>query len=163
MKYPAADVVRSLLDYDPSTGVFRWRVRRNQLSEIGSIAGNVHPRGYRQIFICGHLLMAHRLAWLHFYGHLPTGHIDHIDGDKGHNAIANLRDATPAQNNWNKGLKANNKSGYRGVCFWKNRWRAAIKIHGKKIHLGSFGTAGEAGKAYADAARRLHGEFFRPE
>lgn len=47
-------------------------------------------------------------------------------------------------------IRINNKSGYRGVSFNKNRnnWRTAISVDSKKIHIGYFKTAIEAAKAY---------------
>lgn len=48
---------------------------------------------------------------------------------------------------------AMNKHGYRGVTYVKsdNRYVARIKVKGKRLHLGSFKTPGEASKAYQSA------------
>jgi hypothetical protein len=35
--------------------------------------------------------------------------------------------------------------------------------NGKDLYLGRFNTAEEAAKAYANMAKKLHGEFLRPE
>lgn len=40
----------------------------------------------------------HRLAWWFHYGKWPDNQIDHINGDKGDNRIANLRDVTAKEN-----------------------------------------------------------------
>jgi len=53
-------------------------------------------------------------------------------------------------------IKSSRKSGskYQGVYFDKlyNKWRARIKIDGKKHHIGTFDTEEEAGIDYARAA-----------
>ena len=91
----------------------------------------------------------------------PDGYvIDHINGDGLDNRRANLRFATVAQNAWNS-KKRNPRSGYKGVCFDKQKrlWRAAIVCHRKRIHLGYFKDKIPAAKAYDNAARKLHGRF----
>lgn len=79
--------------------------------------------------------------------------IDRIDGTKGYSP-SNCRWATATQQNINKKIPYNNKSGYRGVSWYKlsNKWRAAISIDGRLRHLGYFDHAEEAAKAYNEAA-----------
>lgn len=89
--------------------------------------------------------------------------VDHINGNPLDNRRSNLRVATHAQNMANRKSHKNNTSGFRGVYRAKNRYRAEIKHQGKKIRLGSFATAEEAGAAYSCAAKELFGEFFRSE
>lgn len=90
-------------------------------------------------------------------------HVDHINGDGLDNRRANLRTATLAQNRWNEGVRRNNLSGFKGVSFVaaKSKWRAEINAAGRKLHLGYFATAEEAGAAYKAAAEDLHAEFAR--
>lgn len=45
-------------------------------------------------------------------------------------------------------LRNTNSSGYRGVDFKHNRWRAQISINYKRIHLGYFNTALDGALAY---------------
>lgn len=55
-----------------------------------------------------------------------------------------------------------NSSGYRGIHVGPNgRWRAQIKARGKRIHIGVFNTAEEAGAAYRAASIKYFGEFAR--
>lgn len=57
-------------------------------------------------------------------------------------------------------FRNNKTSRYTGVCFskQKNRWRAVIKIAGKKKHLGYYTNQKEAALAYNDAAFNAFGE-----
>ena len=86
---------------------------------------------------------------------------DHINKDGLDNRRSNLRIATVSQNNFNRGASRLNKSGYKGVSWHKNRWRASITAKGKDYQLGYFATAELAHAAYCKAAMELHGEFAR--
>lgn len=50
-------------------------------------------------------------------------------------------------------ISKRNKSGFRGVYFSNRRqkFRATIKVNGKRVRLGSFATAEEASAAYEKA------------
>lgn len=87
--------------------------------------------------------------------------VDHANNNGLDNRRANLRLATPSQNNANKLLCSTNSSGFKGVG-WRKRegkWRAEIKVNQVKIHLGLFTDPAEAHEAYMTAARQYFGEF----
>jgi hypothetical protein len=92
-------------------------------------------------------------------GRHPRGEIDHRNGDRADNRIANLRECSRAENARN--VTSRNPSGFKGVRRDDSRWRASITVNGKRIHLGTFDTAEKAAAAYDKAARRYHGEFAR--
>jgi hypothetical protein len=88
---------------------------------------------------------------------------DHINGDKLDNRKANLRSVTRSQNNMNQKKQDGRSSQYKGVCWHKQRskWKAEIKLNGKRKHLGVFVCEHEAAKAYNNAAKERFGEFAR--
>lgn len=86
--------------------------------------------------------------------------VDHKNGNKLDNRKSNLRICNCAQNCMNKPANRKNKTSiYKGVSKDRNRYRATIKVYGKKIHLGSYLTEIEAAKAYDIAAKEYHKEF----
>lgn len=92
---------------------------------------------------------------------LRSEDIDHIDGDGLNNLYSNLRIASRSQNKSNVGLCVRNKSGYKGVCAYRGRWRASITVNGRTIFLGDHETPELAHRAYCKAAIEYYGEFAR--
>jgi hypothetical protein len=90
-------------------------------------------------------------------------HGDHINMETLDNRRSNLRIASGSQNMMNRRLQSNNKSGTKGV-YWdseRRKWASVIGIDGKYIRLGRFDHIHEAASAYAEAAKKYHGEFAR--
>lgn len=113
-------------------------------------------QGYVRACVDGVLYYAHRLAWLHHHGEWPAEQLDHINGDRQDNRIANLRLASQLENHQNRKLQRNNVSGHPGVYFEKGRWRARIKVQQKYRHLGTFDTFEEARAARIFAKEAMH-------
>lgn len=157
-----AERLQELLNYDPSTGIFRWRVRRGGKASVGAEAGKF-TQGHRQIRIDGVLYYAHRLAWLWVTGEWPLNQIDHRNGEKADNRISKLRLATNTQNQYNVGPQRNNKSGFKGVAWHKGarKWVASIQHSGRSTHLGVFDDPVDAYEAYRRAAAATQGDFAR--
>lgn len=152
----AMDSLRNLLSYEPTTGVFTWLVSRGRV-KAGDIAGAVHCNGYIRIQVSGKNILAHRLAWFFTCGAFPAMQIDHINGDKRDNRIENLRDVTPLVNSQNmRGARAGSKSGLLGVEPYKGKWRARIRINGKRVSLGCMDSKEDAHSAYVGAKRQAH-------
>lgn len=88
-------------------------------------------------------------------------HVDHRNGDPLDNRRCNLRFATCSQNCANRRIPSNNKSGVKGVYFNKaaGKWAAAIKVNGRKIHLGRFDSISAAADARTEAELRYQGDF----
>lgn len=151
----ALDTLRAAFRYDASTGVF---VR----SDNGRVAGWVNRRGYHKLTCSGISgeFSAHRVAWAFSNDAWPEHEIDHIDGDKTNNRLANLRPATRVEQLRNQRGKSN-RSGYKGVtwCAPMKKWRARICVAGQVALLGYFDSPTEAALAYDRAAERHFGVF----
>jgi hypothetical protein len=159
-----------LLDYEPETGLFRWKVKRNGYGggvKPGDAAGTDNGQGYVQINVNQRIWRAHRLAWLFMTGALPPKgyEIDHINGKRSDNRWANLRQATRQQNNYNMGLSKRNVSGTKGVSWIaRNRkWLARLKVEGRIVHLGEFTSLSDAVAARKAGERAHHQDFARKE
>lgn len=149
--------LKSILDYNPDTGLFRWIGPPK--SGRKKYPGDKAKTGYWRIGIDRKRYLAHRLAWFWFYGKWPKYDIDHIDGDGTNNRISNLRDVTKFVNLQNmKSAHKDSKSGLLGVQKNVNgiTWSARIMVKRKSIYLGNFKTKEEAHEAYIKAKRELH-------
>ena len=152
-----ADEVRNFLHYDKDTGQFTWLQRPAKAVHVGDVAGNRNKFGYVTIGFRGKIYKAHRLAWLHVHGEWPSGLIDHINGRKDDNRLCNLRVVGLSGNAQNLHRpNRRNKSGFLGVIWFQNKWRASITINKKTHWLGDYATPEEAHQAYVDAKRRHH-------
>lgn len=138
------ELCRQLLRYEPETGKLYW-LSRSLYSWTVAFAGkeaftSVDNHGYRRGAILQVFFKAHRVIWAMNYNHWPDGEIDHIDGDRTNNRLANLRCVTTSQNQKNaKHSRRNSTSGVTGV-YWNaadQRWRAQIGVDGEKLTLGS--------------------------
>lgn len=155
--------VRELLHYDPATGVFTRKVRLAQRHNVGDRADFLitggNNEGYCRVSFDSKRYLAHRVAWLYVHGSWPKLDIDHINGNKRDNRLANLREVDRSTNleNQRKPRFENTSSGFLGVTLRKKRrYVARIQVHGKNIYLGVFDSGIEAHAAYLVAKRKLH-------
>ena len=154
---PRAERLQEQLDYNPATGVFKWKVNRVGV-RAGSIAGSV-TGGYRTITLDGVMYKAHRLAWKMQTGSDPLNTIDHINNDRSDNRFSNLREATRSEQGRNK--TAHGSSAFLGVSWIASRrkFQARITVNGRQPHLGYFNSEVDAAHAYNAAASKAYGAF----
>lgn len=157
-----AQRLRHFLSYDPDTGVFTWVRHHKRTDVIGKKAG-CKSNGYLIIRIDQHNYMAHRLAWFYMTGEWPEDQIDHRNLVRSDNRWSNLRAANNGQNMQNIHAHSDSLTGVKGVTMdhRNGRYNAKIMVDRQSYYLGGFDTADEAGAAYVEAAKRLHGEFAR--
>ena len=128
--------VKELFDY--RDGNLYWREDHSSRARKGCVAGVVGRRGYIRIVVDGKKFYAHRLVWLWHYGYLPENDIDHVNKIKSYNWVENLREVSRRCNLRNKGNPSTNKSGVKGVGWFKRdgNWRAQIAVNGNRYNLG---------------------------
>ena len=139
----SAEYLRSVLDYDPTTGEFRWKWRDDvpacwntrYARKIAGCSKGPAEQNRWKIAINDRAFHGHKLAWFHYYGDWPSRIIDHINGDASDNRIANLRLVNETQSVQNRGISRNNTTGHKGVTYstTAKRWRARIGVNYKEV------------------------------
>lgn len=169
---PTGDFLSGYFSYDPDTGVIKWKSRPEKgaiwnAKYPGREAGCITENGYKQIRLNGRGYRYHRVAWALFFGTVPDDMlIDHRNGNKLDNRIENLRTATLAQNSRNKKKNSNFlASELKGVGFdhARQKYRALIRVDGRRVNLGRSDTAEGAHALYRKAAAKYFGSFARFE
>jgi hypothetical protein len=140
-------------DYNAETGML---FGKNTAREVGYI----HSDGYRMVQLDKKSYFVHRLIFAMNKLYFPVI-VDHADRNSLNNKLKNLRDATHSQNMINRKLQVNSTSGHAGVFYDKSKgkWRASIKHHGRRIHIGYYGTKETAAQARREKELELYGEF----
>lgn len=148
--------LRERFTYNPDTGNFIYNKAVGTRS-VGDFANHKNSRGYVIITINKRAYLAHRLAWYYVHGAWPKSWLDHINGIKDDNRIANLREVTPSENFQNQ-RKAHKDSatGVLGVFLDRGIWRSKIQVNGKRIDLGRYPSPEQAKAAYREAKAKLH-------
>lgn len=146
--------VANELRYDPETGHLFWRVRK-QRRDVTEPAGCLNHDGYRKVGVLGVTFQAHRLAWLLHTRSWPSMMLDHINGNRDDNRIANLREVTHSQNHQNRNITKRGKN-LAGIYYRKakNKYDAGIIFEGKYKWLGSYDNELDAHNAYICAIKK---------
>ena len=125
------------------------------------------PNGYKIITLMvgkgsKKCALVHRLVAESFIGPSLGLVVDHIDGDRSNNKLSNLEYVTMRENICRGGLsesRPNKKCASRGVTVSKwNRYISSVRVKGKSIYLGSFGTEEEAASAYKKAVADIENQ-----
>lgn len=147
-----------LLKYDHNSGVFTWVIKRRRI-KAGMVAGSINAKGYRVISIDNTAHYAHRLAVLFMTGSYPEI-TDHINGIKDDNRWSNLRSVDNRVNAENvRTASVRSITGLLGVSPPKKghkKFKAAIQVNGRSVHLGYHKTEVSAHEAYVEAKRKFH-------
>lgn len=146
---PPVEILREYLDYDPETGIVRWKKKPARNVEVGDEVGSYYE--YRRVSVKGSGYPVHRLIWKLVTGDDPgVFEIDHINGVRDDNRWCNLRLADRCKNAQNVRPKGN--VGCVGVN-WIPRlcmYSAGVTRRGVRHLLGRYLKFQDA----ADAVRR---------
>lgn len=152
-----AEHLRTLVHYDPATGLFTRIKKTCNRVKVGKPCGSPNTGGYLQVSIENRMYLVANLAFLYMTGAWPKGVVDHWNTIKTDNRWVNLRDVTTVINAQNQRVpRSGNKSGFLGVSPAHGKWAATIGINKKKVHLGLFATPELASAAYIAAKRAMH-------
>jgi len=134
----------------------KWKLKKSDLQRFGKIYFSCFDPGTRDQKITLHRFVMGST-------HCDGIFIDHINGNTLDNRKLNLRPCNNQENQWNRKINKNNKSGFKGVYQDKKsgRWRAVISINKKRTHLGSFADPKTAHAVYVESAKKYYGEFAR--
>jgi hypothetical protein len=151
------DVLNKHLTYNPSTGEIHSLTSRGNI-KAGKKLGTMTGEGYMTIHVCGITLYFHRAAFALYHGYWPEM-VDHVNGDKSDNRIANLRASNKTLNARN--AKSKTPGRFRGACKKTNFWEVFIRSEGRQLYVGRFKTEVEAAYAYDMASLTHHGDHGR--
>lgn len=133
---------------------WKWRAQKTSYGEL--IAVRKGRQGEKEE---GKMIRMHRQIMDSPKG-MEVDHRNHITLD---NQRRNLRPCTRSQNAQNQRKQSGTTSKFKGVCFCRfkanKNWMAAIKLNGKRTHIGYFADEIDAAKAYDKKAKKLFGEF----
>jgi len=161
------ELLREILDYNPTTGDLIWKVRskkwftNERISKswnaryASKIAGCTRPDTYKVIGIFDTSYLQHTIIWVWMTGKMPRYELDHKDRNPNNNAWGNLRDIPHVKNRRNQRKNKNNTSGVTGVRKTKiGRFETFITMDGKYINLGTYLTIEEAALVRQEAQKR---------
>jgi hypothetical protein len=151
--------LRERLDYDPETGVLRWKIYRSPKYPAGSVAnGYLRKRDNQYVFnINDTTILGKELCFAVFYGKWPCRRVIQKDGDPCNFKIINLMEETVRD--WEaRQRRPVGKSGYRGVTKQPNgKYRVYVCKGSKLIYGGCYSIAEKAAQVYDELAIKYLG------
>jgi hypothetical protein len=161
---PTIEELREYLDYEPETGVLRWKKAVGRI-KAGEIAGGIGwPRpsfAYWKLRFKGCMMWGHRVAFALHHGRWPEPQCDHIDGNGLNNRADNLRECSRSQNNMNRNTPRTNKSSVKGVYRHADGGYVASVQMLRKQYRKYFRHLEDAAAWAKQLREQLHGEFAR--
>tara|TARA_R110000868_G_scaffold212233_1_gene462209 strand:- start:7 stop:516 length:510 start_codon:yes stop_codon:yes gene_type:complete len=152
--------LKTLLSYDPDTGILTWRKKFCRSIKVGSQVGTPTSEGYVAFQIGGKKFYAHRAIWFFVHGVWPPEEIDHINHVRNDNRLCNLRLANRLENSHNTQKHEKNFSGHKGVVWHirNKKWQVQMRFKGKAYYVGQFINLEEAIQARFQTETKLYAD-----
>lgn len=149
------DEIKEFFSYS-ANGDFLWiKKQHGRGCNVGEVAGTINNRvhtPYRVITLKQKKFYAHRLIWILHNGEIPSGMcIDHIDGNGLNNKIENLRLVSLSENQRNRRINRNNRTGEIGIFHHKN----GFSVTAAEKYIGWFKSLSEAVKARNESHKKM--------
>ncbi len=150
--HPTRERLLDLFDIDVEAGSIVWK-RSQGRAGAGEIAGSRCSTGYRRIFVDSTEYKTHSVIYFVAHGEWPSL-VDHINGVRDDNRIANLRAA-------DRGANARNRHKYKesklpgAHRYGANGFAAIVTTDGVQFRIGVYDTEAEAHTAYQKARERI--------
>ena len=158
---PSIEDLKEYVDYDPETGVLRWKKARPSV-RAGDLISGKDVNGYLRVRFRRRLFFAHRVAFALMHGRWPHPCCDHVNGNRSDNRAINLRECDFSNNVHNTRKSKSNTSGVKGVCHHKQSDGWVVNIQCKKVmHSKYFKRFEDAAEHARQLREQLHGEFAR--
>ena len=157
--------LKEIKDYE---GLYSFDLNNNEIyghSRKKYLKQYLSTDGYYYIILCKNSkikkFLLHRLVYEAHFGVIPDKMcIDHIDCNPKNNNIENLRIANLSENQHNRKVQKNNKSGYKNITKTKfNTYHVRIKKNNKYVYHKTFKTLEEA-ILNRDENLKIHHEDF---
>tara|TARA_R100000654_G_C2619033_1_gene118081 strand:+ start:33 stop:587 length:555 start_codon:yes stop_codon:yes gene_type:complete len=143
---PNYEIIKKKFIYNKK-GFLNWNVDiiNNRIKKGDKVKGKLHKSGnlyYKYIGINGKQYAEHRIIWFLINNeNLGDFDIDHINKNTLDNRIHNLRRVSTKENNNNKKIYKNSKTGYPGI--YKDidgRYSAIVFVNNKSYRCGTYET-----------------------
>lgn len=154
IKLPKQSRLQEIFNYDAKSGFLYRKINTSSRGRIGKCGHLDKSQGYHNVYVDSTRYKTHRIIWKLYYGEFDENlEIDHINGNRSDNRIVNLQAKTLQENQKNRKISINNKSGVIGVSYNKRQkvWQARIGHNNKDIHLGFYLKKKDAVKARKEA------------
>ena len=149
----------NIIDYNELTGRAKWKFRVSPSANKDDLVGSKHKNGYIKFLYKRKTYLLHRVLFFISTGLQPQ-EIDHVNGVKSDNRSSNLRGASRRQNEYNKPVSKESKTGVKGVSLNDSgTYRARVRVNGKRVTLGSFLTIDKAEKEVISFRKSFQGDF----